>query len=80
MSNREALPFDPDTAPYPSPSLQMTITVDVPRALADADHYRADLEIICAVLLPMLATGTRRTELLRRLRGYEPRDAYEVAP
>ncbi len=66
--------------PLPAPAAQMTIAVDVPRALVDAEQHRDDLEVICAVLLPMLATGTRRTELLRRLRGYEPRDAYEVTP
>jgi hypothetical protein len=66
--------------PLPAHAAQMTIAVDVPRALADAEQHRDDLEVICAVLLPMLATGTRRAELLRRLRGYEPRETWEATP
>jgi hypothetical protein len=66
--------------PLPAHAAQMIIAVDVPRALVDAEQHRDDLEIICAVLLPMLATGTRRAELLRRLRGYEPRETWEATP
>jgi hypothetical protein len=63
----------------PEPST-LTITVAVDPSLGDVERYRHDAERILAFVLTLLANDTRPTEIRRRLRGYEPRDVYEVSP
>lgn len=58
----------------------LSITVEVPAIYGSPDRYRDDVEYIAALALALLAAGARRSEVARRLRGYEPRDGYEVQP
>lgn len=58
----------------------LTVTVAVDPSLGDPERYRHDIEQIVAAAVTLLAIGMPPFEVKRRLRGYEPREAWEVSP
>lgn len=58
----------------------LTITVPVPATYGDPERFRHDAEQILSLAVALLAADASAREIKRRLRGYEPRDAYEMQP
>ena len=74
---REALPFDPADVPPPAALIELRVVLP---ASYTPERYRDDAEQVAAFAVALRHAGTPLREILRRMRGYEPRDAYEVSP
>jgi hypothetical protein len=67
----------------PAPSIPrvdwLEINIPVAPTYGNPEQYRDDVERLMLLAVALLAAGARRNEIERRMRGYEPRDAYDTA-
>jgi hypothetical protein len=57
----------------------LELRIPVAPNYGDPEQYRDDVERLMLLAVALLGAGGRRHEIERRMRGYEPRDAFEAA-
>jgi hypothetical protein len=75
-TNERRVPRHDDSA---EPVDWLTIRVPIAASYGNPEQFRDDAERILLLFIALKAAGARRHEVERRMRGYEPRDAFDQA-